>query len=82
MLLASVLLFLYLYPAVTTAKHHPTVYLIRHGEKPTNPNNHNLTLDGLRRAQCLRNVFAANSGYDIGHIMAPKMKASTYHNHN
>ncbi|KAJ5611684.1 hypothetical protein N7528_008789 [Penicillium herquei] len=56
--------------------HHPTVYLIRHGEKPADPDNHELTLDGLKRAQCLRQVFGAKSGYDIEYIMAPTMKSS------
>ncbi|KAJ5736837.1 uncharacterized protein N7483_001962 [Penicillium malachiteum] len=56
--------------------HHPTVYLIRHGEKPADPGNHELTLEGLKRAQCLRQVFGAKSEYNIGYIMAPKMKSS------
>ncbi|KAJ5585142.1 uncharacterized protein N7459_004942 [Penicillium hispanicum] len=62
-----------------SATHHPTVYLIRHGEKPTNPDNHDLTLDGARRAQCLRHVFGANSAYHIGHIMAPTVKWNGEH---
>ncbi len=47
----------------------PTVYLIRHGEKPSDGGN-GLSAVGQQRAQCLRNVFGADSGYDIGYIMA------------
>lgn len=46
----------------------PTVYLIRHGEKPDSGNG--LSTEGLERAQCLRTVFGASSAYDIGYIMA------------
>jgi hypothetical protein len=46
----------------------PTVYLIRHGEKPSSGNG--LSTQGLERAQCLRTVFGASSAYSIGHIMA------------
>lgn len=41
-----------------------------------NPDNHGLTLDGIRRAQCLRQVFGAGSGYNIEYIMAPTVKWS------
>ncbi|KAJ5609973.1 hypothetical protein N7510_006692 [Penicillium lagena] len=51
----------------------PTVYLIRHGEKPSNGST-GLSAQGLRRAQCLRSVFGANSAYDIGYIMAETPK--------
>ena len=50
----------------TTAK--PTVYLIRHGEKPVDGDG--LNTQGVRRAQCLVNVFKSKSHYKIGHIMA------------
>lgn len=53
----------------------PTVYLIRHGEKPDSGNG--LSTQGLERAQCLRTVFGASSGYNIGHIMAQTPKSST-----
>lgn len=53
-----------------------TVYLIRHGEKPSNRGN-GLSTTGLGRAQCLKNVFGPNSGYDIGYIMAQTPKSST-----
>ncbi|KAK5114091.1 hypothetical protein LTR62_002660 [Meristemomyces frigidus] len=46
-----------------------TVYLIHHGEKPSDGSN-GLDAQGEQRAQCLRNVFGAGSGYDIGYIMA------------
>ncbi|PYH46144.1 putative 60S ribosome biogenesis protein Rrp14 [Aspergillus saccharolyticus JOP 1030-1] len=49
----------------------PTVYLIRHGEKPPDPSDSGLNADGFKRAECLRSVFGANSPYNIGHIMAP-----------
>lgn len=53
----------------------PTVYLIRHGEKPASGDG--LNAQGMQRAQCLRNVFGANSQYNIGHIMAQTPKSST-----
>lgn len=52
-----------------------TVYLIRHGEKP--PSGNGLSTQGMQRAQCLRDVFGASSGYDIGYIMAQDFKSST-----
>ncbi|KAF2654668.1 hypothetical protein K491DRAFT_659676 [Lophiostoma macrostomum CBS 122681] len=45
-----------------------TVYLIRHGEKPDSGDG--LNAQGQQRAQCLRTVFGASSGYNIGHILA------------
>ena len=51
----------------------PTVYFIRHGEKPSSGNG--LSAAGLQRAQCLRTVFGASSSYHIGHIMAQTYKA-------
>jgi hypothetical protein len=54
--------------AASLATAQATVYLIRHGEKPSSGNG--LDAQGLQRAQCLRTVFGADSGYDIGHIMA------------
>ncbi|KAJ4150697.1 hypothetical protein LMH87_011434 [Akanthomyces muscarius] len=58
--------------AVASAK--PTVYFIRHGEKPSDGDG--LSAQGMQRAQCLRNVFGASSGYDIGYIMAQTPKSS------
>lgn len=52
----------------------PTVYLIRHGEKPADGDG--LNAQGEQRAQCLRNVFGASSSYNIGHIMAQTPKKS------
>ncbi|KAL4733924.1 hypothetical protein BDV11DRAFT_213296 [Aspergillus similis] len=53
----------------TVALAKPTVYLIRHGEKPDDGST-GLSTQGEDRAQCLRQVFGASSGYDIGCIMA------------
>ncbi|KAJ5825270.1 hypothetical protein N7474_002408 [Penicillium riverlandense] len=52
--------------ATATAK--STVYLIRHGEKPSSGDG--LNSQGEERAQCLVNVFSTSSSYNIGHIMA------------
>ncbi|TVY15731.1 hypothetical protein LARI1_G006053 [Lachnellula arida] len=52
-----------------------TVYLIRHGEKPADDGN-GLSAQGLERAQCLRNVFGASSGYNISYIIAEQPKSS------
>ncbi|CAM1503495.1 Fc.00g010860.m01.CDS01 [Cosmosporella sp. VM-42] len=48
----------------------PTVYFIRHGEKPDDGDG--LSEQGEARAQCLRSVFGVASVYNIGHIMAQK----------
>lgn len=64
--------FLLLFSLVTAS---PTVYFIRHGEKPEKGNG--LNIEGQRRAQCLRSVFGASSEYKIGHIMAQAYKPST-----
>ncbi|KAJ5084466.1 Surfeit locus 6 [Penicillium alfredii] len=74
MLLHSVLLFLSLVLGIASARAPPTVYLVRHGEKPEDPDDHGLNSEGLMRAQCLRDLFGAGSGYDIGYILAPKIK--------
>ncbi|GIK03809.1 hypothetical protein Aspvir_007883 [Aspergillus viridinutans] len=58
--------------AVSAAK--PTVYLIRHGEKPSDGGN-GLSAQGLERAQCLRTVFGSASSYNIGYIMAQTPKS-------
>lgn len=54
-----------------------TVFLIRHGEKPSDDSDPNLSAQGLQRAQCLRNVFGASSSYDIGYIIAEKPKGAS-----
>lgn len=64
--------------AALAAAAKPTVYLIRHGEKPADDDEHGLSTQGMQRAQCLRKVFGADSEYDIGHIMAQTPKASKY----
>jgi hypothetical protein len=54
-----------------------TVYLIRHGEKPSSGNG--LDAQGEQRAQCLRTVFGASSVYDIEHIMAETPKSGSFY---
>ncbi|KAH1376872.1 hypothetical protein KXW57_007079 [Aspergillus fumigatus] len=68
---AKPILALALIAAVSAAK--PTVYLIRHGEKPSDGGN-GLSAQGLERAQCIRNVFGSASSYNIGYIMAQTPK--------
>jgi hypothetical protein len=58
---------------LTFALADPTVYLIRHGEKPSSGNG--LNTQGMQRAQCLRNVFGASSGYNIDYILAQTYKS-------
>lgn len=60
----------------TLAVADPTVYLIRHGEKPDSGNG--LSSQGEERAQCLVNVFSASSSYDIGYILAEQPKSGMY----
>ncbi|KAJ5691257.1 hypothetical protein N7488_011992 [Penicillium malachiteum] len=64
---------LLLLAAASLAVADPTVYLIRHGEKPDDGDG--LSSEGLERAQCLRTVFGASSSYNIGHIMAQTPKS-------
>lgn len=61
-------------PALSARDSGPTVYLIRHGEKPSDGSN-GLSAQGMQRAQCLRNVFGASSQYDIGYIIAEQPKS-------
>lgn len=63
--------------ATFAAAAQPTVYLIRHGEKPADDGN-GLSAAGVQRSQCLRNVFGASSSYNIGHIMAQTPKSSEF----
>ncbi|KAJ5577420.1 uncharacterized protein N7459_006384 [Penicillium hispanicum] len=51
----------------------PTVYFIRHGEKPRNGGT-GLSADGLERAECIRQVFGEGSKYAIGYILAQRPK--------
>ncbi|WPH03073.1 Hypothetical protein R9X50_00594700 [Acrodontium crateriforme] len=60
---------------VSFAVADPVVYLIRHGEKPSDGSN-GLSTQGMERAQCLRSVFGTSSMYDIGYIMAETPKSS------
>ncbi|KAH8690669.1 putative phosphoglycerate mutase family protein [Talaromyces proteolyticus] len=59
---------------VAAAAAEPTVYLIRHGEKPSN-GGVGLSSIGEERSQCLRNVFGASSQYNIGYILAQQYKS-------
>ncbi|PIG83073.1 phosphoglycerate mutase family protein [Aspergillus arachidicola] len=69
------LLSYYLLAAAATAMASPTVYLIRHGEKPDDGGD-GLSAQGVQRAQCLRSVFGKDSKYNIGYIMAQTPKKS------
>ncbi|KAJ5179271.1 phosphoglycerate mutase family protein [Penicillium capsulatum] len=60
---------------VAVAFASPTVYFIRHGEKPRHGGT-GLSADGLERAQCVRDVFASHSEYDIGYILAQRPKSN------
>ena len=62
-----------LFAASTVVSAQATVYLIRHGEKPSSGNG--LNAQGMQRAQCLRNVFGASSQYQIGKIIAQQYKS-------
>lgn len=55
-----------------------TVYFIRHGEKPSDDSDPNLSAQGQERAQCLRTVFGASSQYNIGYIIAEKPKGECH----
>lgn len=68
------LLFLFLLAAPTRAT--PTLYLIRHGEKP--PHGNGLSAQGLQRAQCLRTVFGSGSGFNIGYIIVQRPGRGIY----
>ncbi|KAI9369434.1 hypothetical protein BJX61DRAFT_545589 [Aspergillus egyptiacus] len=59
--------------ACTIISASPTIYFIRHGEKPSDGGT-GLSPQGEERADCLREVFGASSGYNIGYIMAQKPK--------
>ncbi|CAK7269596.1 hypothetical protein SEPCBS119000_003651 [Sporothrix epigloea] len=52
----------------------PTVYMIRHGEKPDEGNG--LDTEGLKRAKCLRTLFGASGKYNIGYVMAQQPKSN------
>ncbi|KAI0395719.1 putative phosphoglycerate mutase family protein [Xylariaceae sp. FL0594] len=59
------------------SKPKPTVYLIRHGEKPSDDSQTGLSPRGEQRAQCLRSVFGAASGYyNVGYILAQTPEAN------
>lgn len=66
------------FAATLAAAAKPTVYLIRHGEKPPN-DGVGLSAQGVQRAQCLRSVFGAASKYNIGYILAQTPKDSEFY---
>lgn len=53
----------------------PTLYMIRHGEKPDD-GSVGLSPEGEQRAQCLRTVFGSSSQYNIGYVIAQEYKES------
>lgn len=61
--------------SAATAACSPTVYLIRHGEKPSDGGN-GLNAQGVKRSQCIRKIFGQDSDYNITHIMAQTPKSS------
>ncbi|CAK7273369.1 hypothetical protein SEPCBS57363_005618 [Sporothrix epigloea] len=60
--------------APSYASSGPTVYMIRHGEKPDAGNG--LAAEGLERAKCLRTLFGASGSYNIGYVMAQQPKSN------
>jgi len=58
----------------------PTIYFIRHGEKPPKDEDGNdqigLSTQGVTRAQGLVQVFGANSRFNIQYILAQRPKKS------
>ena len=50
------------------------VYLIRHGEKPPEPEADGLSAQGLTRANALPGVFGPQSSYNIKYILAEHPK--------
>ncbi|KAF4589099.1 putative phosphoglycerate mutase family protein [Ophiocordyceps camponoti-floridani] len=64
--------------AALAAARRPTVYFIRHGEKPADKEDPYLSPRGEKRAQCIRRLFGADSRYDIGHIMAQRPRRNNH----
>ena len=64
------------FAATMVAAVNPTVYMIRHGEKPADNDKTGLSPEGEQRAQCLRTVFGKSSQYNIGYILAQTPKDS------
>jgi hypothetical protein len=80
MLFPSAILAFCLLWTIASARKPPTVYLIRHAEKPADKKDNRLTHKGKERAQCLRTVFGAESEYNIGYIIAPTVKKRKFDN--
>ncbi|KAG6019337.1 hypothetical protein E4U41_003281 [Claviceps citrina] len=62
-----------LLPATRLVTAKPTVFLIRHGEKPGG-GDVGLSPEGQQRAQCLRTVFGRASNHHVGHVLAQAYK--------
>jgi len=83
---STTLFFVLLYPMTSFAApqpveaHHPTIYLIRHAEKPLGgrfPSPAGALSDGgMERTRCIRKLFGRRSEYSIGYIMAQKPRSS------
>jgi len=68
-------------PEAVEEFHRPTVYLIRHAEKPPlgrilNPAEA-LSYDGVKRSRCIRELFGPRSEYNLTSVMAQKPRKST-----
>ncbi|ORY81580.1 hypothetical protein BCR37DRAFT_387815 [Protomyces lactucae-debilis] len=48
----------------------PHVYFVRHGEKPRDDSDSELSALGVRRSQCIANLFS-HEPYHIKHILVP-----------
>lgn len=102
-LIAKIVLVLYamslfISSQASPASHHPstetTIYIIRHGEKPSDGSD-GLTRKGKLRAQCVKRVlmsipdycawltissqiFGAGSGYNIDYIISPVFRGEKF----
>lgn len=74
MLFPLVILAFCLLWTIASARKPPTVYLIRHAEKPADKKDKRLSHKGEKRAQCLRTIFGVESEYNIRYIIAPTVK--------
>jgi len=62
-------------PTLAKLKGSNNIFLIRHGEKPSNDSITGLSDRGVQRSKCLPDVFGDDSDFDIGFIMAQTPKA-------
>jgi hypothetical protein len=60
--------------------HRPTIFMIRHGEKPRKDRHGDdpggLSRKGLKRADAITEIFGEQSSYDIGLIMAQRFRSN------